>query len=140
MVALTALTVALLTAIGPTALWRHSGETNSYLKINGEVVRDTMNPNIPRHAIWRRRKTFLGLLTAALAKPDGVVVPPPTPAALRRYARLGGEIDPSAEVDNGRLLVFPALSRELAHAGEARASAVRGPAQSADSGSCMLRS
>lgn len=39
--------------LGKRALWRHDGETNSYLKINGEVVRDTMNPNIPRHAIWR---------------------------------------------------------------------------------------
>ncbi len=39
--------------LGKQALWRHDGETNSYLKINGEVVRDTMNPNLPRHAIWR---------------------------------------------------------------------------------------
>lgn len=28
---------------GKRALWRHDGETNSYLKINGEVIRDTMN-------------------------------------------------------------------------------------------------
>ena len=39
--------------LGKQALWRHHGETNSYLKVNGEIVRDTMNPNIPRHAIWR---------------------------------------------------------------------------------------
>ena len=39
--------------LGKQALWRHDGETNSYLKINGEVVRDTMNSNLPRHAIWR---------------------------------------------------------------------------------------
>lgn len=39
--------------LGKHALWRHDGETNSYLKINGKAVRDSMNPNIPRHAIWR---------------------------------------------------------------------------------------
>jgi predicted TIM-barrel fold metal-dependent hydrolase len=44
--------------LGKRALWRHDGETNSYLKINGEVVRDTMNPNIPRHAIWRPGMTW----------------------------------------------------------------------------------
>src|SRR3978361_135163 len=38
--------------LGKQALWRHNAETNSYLKINGKAVRDTMNPNIPRHAIW----------------------------------------------------------------------------------------
>src|SRR3954447_22717658 len=40
-------------ALGKQALWRHDGATNSYLKINGKTMRDTMNPNIPRHAIWR---------------------------------------------------------------------------------------
>ena len=44
--------------LGKRALWRHHGETNSYLKVNGEVVRDTMNPNIPRHAIWRPGMTW----------------------------------------------------------------------------------
>jgi len=44
--------------LGRRALWRHDGETNSYLKINGEVVRDTMNRNIPRHAIWRPGMTW----------------------------------------------------------------------------------
>ena len=44
--------------LGKRALWRHHGETNSYLKIDGEVVRDTMNPNIPRHAIWRPGMTW----------------------------------------------------------------------------------
>src|SRR5689334_5926613 len=39
--------------LGKQALWRHDGETNSYLKINGEVVRDTMNPNLPRHLAAR---------------------------------------------------------------------------------------
>ena len=44
--------------LGKQALWRHDGETNSYLKINGEVMRDTMNPNLPRHAIWRPGMTW----------------------------------------------------------------------------------
>src|ERR1700704_2805150 len=44
--------------LGKRALWRHHGDTNSYLKVDGEVVRDTMNPNIPRHAIWRPGMTW----------------------------------------------------------------------------------
>jgi predicted TIM-barrel fold metal-dependent hydrolase len=53
--------------LGRRALWRHNGETNSYLKIDGEVVRDTMNPNIPRHAIWRPGMTWddIGALDAS---------------------------------------------------------------------------
>jgi predicted TIM-barrel fold metal-dependent hydrolase len=53
--------------LGRHALWRHDGETNSYLKVNGEVVRDTMNPNIPRHAIWRPGMTWddIGALDAS---------------------------------------------------------------------------
>jgi predicted TIM-barrel fold metal-dependent hydrolase len=39
--------------LGKRALWREHGDHNAYLKINGEVFRDTGNPNIPRHAIWR---------------------------------------------------------------------------------------
>jgi hypothetical protein len=35
------------------ALWRQEGRTGSYLKINGEIFRDTSNPNLPRHALWR---------------------------------------------------------------------------------------
>lgn len=39
--------------LGKFALWREEGKTNSYLKINGKVFRDSMNTNIPRHAIWQ---------------------------------------------------------------------------------------
>ena len=39
--------------LGKFALWREEGEINSYLKVNGKIYRDTMNPNIPRHAIWK---------------------------------------------------------------------------------------
>jgi len=35
------------------ALWRQDGRTSSYLKVNGEIFRDTTNPNLPRHALWR---------------------------------------------------------------------------------------
>ena len=38
---------------GKSALWREEGKLGSYLKINGKAFRDTMNSNIPRHAIWR---------------------------------------------------------------------------------------
>ena len=43
---------------GKLALWRQEGKTTSYLKINGEMFRDTMNPNIPRHAIWQPGMTW----------------------------------------------------------------------------------
>ncbi|MBV1879856.1 MAG: amidohydrolase [Pseudomonadales bacterium] len=39
--------------LGKAALWREDGANNSYLKVNGRMFRDSMNPNIPRHAIWR---------------------------------------------------------------------------------------
>ena len=39
--------------LGKHALWREDGKTNAYLKVNGEMFRDTMHSNIPRHAIWR---------------------------------------------------------------------------------------
>ncbi len=45
-------------ALGKFALWREYGENNSYLKINGKICRDTGNPNIPRHAIWRPMMTW----------------------------------------------------------------------------------
>ena len=35
------------------ALWRQEGRTGAYLKVNGEIFRDTGNPNLPRHALWR---------------------------------------------------------------------------------------
>jgi predicted TIM-barrel fold metal-dependent hydrolase len=57
--------------LGKQALWRHEGAANTYLKINGEVVRDTMNPNLPRHAIWRPGMTWddIGGLDAATRHP-----------------------------------------------------------------------
>jgi predicted TIM-barrel fold metal-dependent hydrolase len=39
--------------LGKHALWRQEGRTGAYLKINGEIFRDTTNPNLPRHALWR---------------------------------------------------------------------------------------
>ncbi len=44
--------------LGKSALWREEGKTNSYLKVNGKVFRDTNNPNIPRHAIWKPGMTW----------------------------------------------------------------------------------
>jgi predicted TIM-barrel fold metal-dependent hydrolase len=44
--------------IGKHALWREEGKLGSYLKVNGKVFRDTMNSNIPRHAIWRPGMTW----------------------------------------------------------------------------------
>src|SRR5208282_1983835 len=58
-------------ALGKFALWREEGKTASYLKVNGKVFRDTMNPNIPRHAIWRPGMTWdkVGELDPALRHP-----------------------------------------------------------------------
>ena len=39
--------------LGKSALWREEGKFGSYLKINGEMFRDTDSINIPRRAIWR---------------------------------------------------------------------------------------
>ena len=39
--------------LGKHALWRQEGRTGSYLKVNVEIFRDTTNPNLPRHALWR---------------------------------------------------------------------------------------
>ena len=39
--------------LGRNALWREEGRWGSYLQVNGKMVRDTVNSNIPRHAIWR---------------------------------------------------------------------------------------
>src|ERR1700677_2241918 len=44
--------------LGKLALWREEGEFGSYLKVNGKMFRDTMNSNIPRHAIWRPGMTW----------------------------------------------------------------------------------
>jgi len=44
--------------LGKFALWREDGETGSYLKVNGKIFRDSMNPNIPRHAIWKPGQTW----------------------------------------------------------------------------------
>ena len=44
--------------LGKTALWREEGQYGSYLKINGKMFRDPMNPNIPRYAIWKPGMTW----------------------------------------------------------------------------------
>ena len=44
--------------LGKSALWREDGKYGSYLKVNGEMFRDTANTNIPRHAIWRPGMTW----------------------------------------------------------------------------------
>jgi predicted TIM-barrel fold metal-dependent hydrolase len=57
--------------LGKQALWREEGKLGSYLKVNGRVFRDTMNSNIPRHAIWRPGMTWdkIGELDPALRHP-----------------------------------------------------------------------
>ena len=44
--------------LGKHALWREEGQFDSYLKVNGQVFRDSGNPNIPRHAIWKPGMTW----------------------------------------------------------------------------------
>jgi predicted TIM-barrel fold metal-dependent hydrolase len=44
--------------LGKHALWREEGVHGGYLKVNGKIFRDTMNSNIPRHAIWRPGMTW----------------------------------------------------------------------------------
>src|SRR5262245_4512199 len=44
--------------LGKFALWREEGKHDRYLKVNGKMFRDTMNSNIPRHAIWKPGMTW----------------------------------------------------------------------------------
>src|SRR5437764_15373770 len=67
--------------LGKHALWREDGKTNSYLKVNGDMVRDTMNSNIPRHAICQPQMTSNAI---------GGLEPPP------RQAMNEGACDPQA--------------------------------------------
>jgi predicted TIM-barrel fold metal-dependent hydrolase len=57
--------------LGKFALWREEGKLGSYLKVNGKMFRDTMNSNIPRHAIWRPGMTWdqVGELDPAVRHP-----------------------------------------------------------------------
>lgn len=52
--------------LGKHALWRQDGTTDAYLKINGQIFRDSMNRNLPRHALWRPGMTWelIGALDA----------------------------------------------------------------------------
>jgi predicted TIM-barrel fold metal-dependent hydrolase len=58
-------------ALGKFALWREEGKHGSYLKVNGKMFRDTMNSNIPRHAVWRPGMTWdkVGELDPAVRHP-----------------------------------------------------------------------
>lgn len=69
--------------LGKTALWREEGPINCYLKVNGRVFRDRMNPNIPRHAIWRP-----GMTWDRIGELDPGVRHPQTPGATDPAARL----------------------------------------------------
>lgn len=69
--------------LGRHALWRQEGATTSYLKINGETFRDTMNPNLPRHALWRP-----GMTWDAIGELDATVRHPKTEGASDPTARL----------------------------------------------------
>jgi predicted TIM-barrel fold metal-dependent hydrolase len=69
--------------LGRHALWREEGKLGSYLKVNGKVFRDTMNSNIPRHAIWRPGMTW-----------DAVGALDPT----RRHAMTEGASNPQARL------------------------------------------
>jgi predicted TIM-barrel fold metal-dependent hydrolase len=69
--------------LGKYALWREEGKWGSYLQVNGKMFRDTMNSNIPRHAIWRP-----GLTWKDIGKLDPAVRHPLTAGASDPIARL----------------------------------------------------
>ncbi len=69
--------------LGKFALWREEGKTNSYLKINGKIFRDSMNPNIPRHAIWQP-----GMSWEDVGELDPDIRHPPSAGASDPQARL----------------------------------------------------
>jgi uncharacterized protein len=68
---------------GRLALWREDGKFGSYLKINGEVYRDTENANIPSYAIWRP-----GMTWDAVGQLDPNIHHPASEGASEPHARL----------------------------------------------------
>ncbi|MGH7933354.1 MAG: amidohydrolase family protein [Candidatus Binataceae bacterium] len=68
---------------GKLALWREEGKLGSYLKINGEVFRDTESLNIPSHAIWRP-----GMTWEAIGELDPKTRHPANEGASKPAARL----------------------------------------------------
>src|SRR5258705_11500441 len=71
--------------LGKYALWREEGKWGSYLQINGKGFRDTMNSNIPRHAIWRPSLSW-----RQIRELDPGVRPPMTAGGTETQARLTG--------------------------------------------------
>lgn len=69
--------------LGKHALWRQEGRNGAYLKINGEMFRDTGNPNLPRHALWRP-----GMSWDDIGALDPHTRHPPTAGASEPQARL----------------------------------------------------
>jgi predicted TIM-barrel fold metal-dependent hydrolase len=69
--------------LGRNALWREEGRWGSYLQVNGKMVRDTVNSNIPRHAIWRP-----GLCWKDIGKLNPATRHSMTPGASNPEARL----------------------------------------------------
>jgi uncharacterized protein len=69
--------------LGRYALWREEGKWGSYLQVNGKMFRDTMNSNIPRHAIW-----CPGLSWKQIGKLDPSVRHPMTAGSSDPKARL----------------------------------------------------
>ncbi len=69
--------------LGKHALWREEGQFDSYLKVNGQVFRDTANPNIPRHAIWKP-----GMTWDSIGELDPDIRHPASEGAWEPHARL----------------------------------------------------
>ncbi len=76
--------------LGKFALWREEGKTNSYLKINGKIFRDSMNTNIPRHAIWQPGMSWedVGELDPTIRHPQSAGASDPQ-ARLRNMDAMG---------------------------------------------------
>jgi hypothetical protein len=70
-------------ALGRHALWRQEGRTGAYLKVNGEIFRDSGNPNLPRHALRRP-----GMSWVAIGELDPHTRHPMTEGASGPQARL----------------------------------------------------
>src|SRR6516165_3482711 len=85
-------------ALGRHALWRQEGRSGSYLKVNGEIFRDTGNLNLPRHALWRP-----GMSWDAVGGLDPQTKHPMTEGASDPQARLA-DMD-AMGVDQG--LLYP---------------------------------
>ncbi len=106
--------------LGKHALWREQGQHDAYLKVNGRMFRDTLNPNVPRHAVWRPGMTWeqIGELDPEIRHPANEGATDPK-ARLRDMDAMGIDqafLYPTWFAEGFHLVEDPDVARALARA------------------------